>query len=298
VCAALWARWGIDNVLELILAILLIVLLIYAFLLRLQVKHLRSKLERNEWMMRNARAADNALVISVLVREIANELMQRDAQLYKDKFNRLFYKWQEIKVKDKSAKLAHVTTITSKYPNFSNFDELGTRAHVVYADGFSWISNDDLWDLYEAMRLFDALSCDLDEDWRGHGTSITETELEHLKEYCAKLSDTMLLAHLHKARDMYRLLRANDVEEKSDSEWIYETIEYKIRRVYHVAESRFGVYVKSLDRYGMWGLFSDTVSYTSFYAADADFKEEYLDNLNIRMCVSGGEYRSIEKEKW
>ena len=283
---------------ELIIAIFLIMMSTYAFMLRFKVKLLKSSLERNEWMMRKARAADNALVISVLVREIANELMQRNIELYKDSFNGLFYKWQEIKAKDKSTKLAYVATITSKYPNFSNFDELGTRAHVVYADGFSWISNDDLWDLYEAMRLFDALSCDLDEDWRRHGTSITETEREHLQEYCVKISDTMLLAHLHKARDVYYLLRANGVEEKSDSEWIYETIEYKIRRVYDVAEIRFGVYVKSMDRYGMWGLFSDTVSYTSFYAADADFNEGYLDNLNIRICVGDAEYKAIEKEKW
>jgi hypothetical protein len=283
---------------EIIIAIFLIMMAFYAFTQRRKIKILNCAIEREVRMAREARAADNALLLSVLAREAANELMQRDYKKYLDNFNRLFLKWGEIQKKEKSAKFAHLTTITSKYSLFSDFDELGTKAHIVYADGFSWKSNDELWDLYEAIRLFDALSCDLYDDWRGRGTSITESEHDHLKEYCAKLSDTMLLAHLHKARDMYFLLRANGVEEKSDSEWIYETTEYKIRRVYDVAEIRFGVYVKSMDRYGMWGLFADTVSYTSFYAADADFNEEYLDDLNMRMCVSGGEYRRIEKEKW
>jgi hypothetical protein len=283
---------------EAFIVFFLIMMSIYAFKQRRKIKILNCTIEREVRMASEARVADNALFLSAISREVANELMSRDYKKYLENFNRLFFKWDEIQKKEKSAKIAHLATITSKYSHFSDFDELGTKAHVVYADGFNWKSNNDLWDLYEAMRLFDALSCDLDEGWRGRGTSITKIELEHLQEYCAKLSDTMLLAHLHKARDMYRLLRANGVEEKSDSDWIYETIEYKIRRVYDVAENRFGVYVKSMDRYGMWGLFSDTVSYTSFYAADADFNEEYLDNLNIRMCVSGGEYSRIEKEKW
>lgn len=283
---------------EVIIAIFLIIMASYVFRQRRNIKILNCAIEREVRMAREARAADNALFLSVLAREVANELIQRDFKNYLDNFNRLFFKWNEIQKKEKSARIAHLTTITSKYSLFSDFDELGTKAHIVYADGFSWKSNDELWDLYEAMRLFDALNCDLDEDWRGYGTSITEAEREHLKEYCEKLSDTMLLAHLHKARDMYYLFKANSVEEKSDSEWIYETTEYRIRRVYDVAEIRFGVYVKIMDRYGMWGLFADTVSYTSFYAADANFNEEYLDNLNIRMCVSGSEYRRIEKEKW
>jgi len=241
-----------------------------------------------------ARAADNALVLSVLAREIANELMQRDAESYKKRFERLYYKWQEIEKKDVKDKLACTQIITSKYVTFLDFDELGTKVHVLYADGFSFKSDDDLWDTYENIRLFDALNCELDEEWRRHGASISENEYEHLNKYCKKLGDTKLLAHLYKAREQFDYLKRSGVEQDSESEWQYETKDYNFKRIAHIAESRWGVHVKAMDRYGMWGLFVDEKAYTSFYAADKDFNEEVLDSLHIRLCLDAREYSSIE----
>lgn len=241
------------------------------------------------------RAADNALVIAVLAREIANEMMQRDAEKYKNNFQRLYCKWKEIENGDEKTKRAHTETITAKYVSFLDFDKLGTKAHVLYADGFSWKCDDDLWELYESIRLYDSLNCELDTEWRFHGTSITENELDHLQGYCRQLSDTKLLAHLHNAREQLHSLKNSNTEPERDSDWEYETKDYKFRRITHVAESRWGVYVKSMDRYGMWGLFVDEKEYTSFYAADKDFNEEYLDDLHIRLCLDTRDYSSIEK---
>ena len=265
---------------EWLLGVALALCLLKILSFRRRIRILLAHSESTEKRADQARAADNALVLAVLAREIANELMQCDEKKYLARFERLYDKWQEIKKKDNKAKLAHFETITSKYATFLDFDNLSTWPHVLYADGFNRQSDDDWWDLYESIRLYDALSCELDENWRSHGSSISEKEYKHLKEYCRKLSDTKLLAHLHKARDEYWNLRRNKVEpnEAENSEWQYETKDYSFKPVYHVAERRVGVYVKPLDRYGMWGVFDadDNIDYTSFYGSDKKFNESYF----------------------
>jgi GNAT superfamily N-acetyltransferase len=263
-------------------------------------KRLKNTLYQNSNLANYAqqtRAADNALTIAILAREVANELMQRDAEKYKEKFERLYDKWGELKAGTKNHKNAQIETISSKYKSFLDFDELGTKPHALYADGFNWKGDEDLWELYEGIRLYDALSCELDEEWRLHGTGIHKKELEHLYEYCKKFSDTKLIAHLYKAREQLELLRRFNVEEKNEGEWRYETKDYKYKRVADVAEVRWGVYVKNMDRYGMWGWLEDDKrkkKYTSFYAADKDFNEDYLDCLQIRLCVDARAYSVVE----
>ena len=265
------------------------------------IKALKNALYENSNLVRIAnktRAADNALVLAALAREVANELMQRDSEKYKERFELLYNQWKIIKAADGKTKLAHSAKITAKYLMFLDFDQLGTMSHVLYADGFSGQSYDELWELYESIRLYDALNCELEEEWKWHSTGIDEKEFQHLRKYCKKLSDTKLLAHLHKAREQLDYFQSNDEVKKSEGEWQYETKDYKYKRIAHFAESRWGVYVKSMDRYGIWGLFVDDKAYTQFYAADKEFNEEYLDDLPIRFCIDAREYRSTEKMDW
>lgn len=285
---------------EWILVTMLFFSIVVIVKLRRDLKNTRFESAHLERIANQTRAADNALFLSVLSREIANELMERDTDKYKKNFERLYYKWSELKAKDVKTQIAHLEIITSKYARFLDFDELGTKAHVLYADAFSLQSDEDLWELYESIRLYDALSCELDDDWRHSGTGIIEREVTHLREYCQKIRDTKLLAHLHKAREQLWLLQSSKaLEEDADKgEWFYETKDYKFKRIPHFCESRWGVYVKSLNLYGMWGVFYDEVSYTSFYAADEKFDEKYLDNLHVRICVDARSYSSIEKMEY
>ncbi len=269
--------------------------------LLITIKALKNALYANSNLKRLAnisRAADNALVLTALAREIANELMQRDSEKYKERFELLYNQWKIIKASDEKSKLDHSGKITAKYRTFLDFDELGTKSHVLYADGFSSQSYDDLWGLYENIRLYDALNCEIDEEWKWYSTGIDEKEFKHLLKYCKKLSDTKLLAHLHKAREQLDYFESNDEVKKREGEWQYETKDYNYKRIAHFAESRWGVYVKSMDRYGMWGLFVDEKAYTTFYAADKEFKEESLDYLHIRLSIDEREHRRTEKMDW
>ena len=268
----------------------LVIVLIYRHKLQ-SVLVINSNIERRAAY---GRVADNALLLSVLSREIANEMMQRDSSKYKTNFNLLLQKWADICDQNPAQKSKHLNEITSIYRSFRDFDELQTTPHVLYAEGFSGRTDEELWELYEGIRLYDALNCDLDEEWKLSGSSITQNEMDDLAEYCIQLDDTKLLAHLHRAREQLHLLEDFKAQEK-EGDWLYETCNYKFRRVYHVAENRWGVYVKSMDRYGMWGYFAEEVSYTSFYASDEDFNERWIDSLDIRICLEKEPYSTIEK---
>ncbi len=135
-------------------------------------------------------------------------------------------------------------------------------------------SDDDLWELYEDIRIFNALSCELDSNWKHEGQVVSEKERDHLEDYCRRLSDTKLLGHLHKARQQYYILKHSKIRANEESSWSLDTPDYMIRRIPHFAENRFGVYVKAMDRYGLWGLFSDKKSYLSFYGANENFEEK------------------------
>lgn len=263
----------------------------------LQWAKIRELSARERETKRNKKA-DNAKWLSALSREIANELVRRDSLVYEQKFERLVIKWNEIAKKSEQEKKAHFLTVCSTYPSFAEFDCVNTWSHVIYADAFDMIGDEDLWEKYEGLRLYDALCADMDKDWRYYSSGINEKELKHLHKYRRKISDTILLEHLYRARDQLGYLRSNGLEQEREGEWLYETKDYKFKRVADVAESRWGVYVKAMDRYGMWGLFVDETAYTSFYAADDKFNEEVLDNLQIRLCLDARELNRIEKVKW
>jgi len=278
---------------ELILAALLSISILILLNLRIKLRNSEERLSILSHRTERDGAADRSLILYALARELANEMMQRDYQKFRKNFERLYLKWKEIEKSDISNKLAHYTMISEKYKYFANFDEVETQSHVLYCDALSWKSDDDLWDLFENIRLFNALNCELDVNWRQVGAVITEDELNHLRKYCLKLGDTILLAHLHKARDQLSLLEINGKEFEYDGYWHCETPDYKFRELRHPVEDRWGVYVKSLDRYGIWGTFYDRPSYVSFYASNENFEEKLLDDLHIRVCPDMREYKSI-----
>ena len=278
------------------------VILLSAFVVAVLIINIRYYISEKSRLlneMEQMKAADNALLLYVLARELANNLMQQDSSDYLKRFEKLYWKWVDIKKKTREYKFAHLQVITSKYPLYSDFESLNIKPYILYSEGFSYQSYDEWWDLYEAIRLFDALKCDLDKEWKFHGNDISKKELEHLQEYCRKFDDTKLLAHLHKAREQLELLRNNNVDALVNSDWQYDTQDYQFKRVPHVCEFRWGVYVKKLDRYGMWGVFDDgQTSYTTFFAADKKFEEVLLDPLHMPISIDAKKYDRLETVEW
>ncbi|MDE3240352.1 MAG: hypothetical protein KGN33_15440 [Paracoccaceae bacterium] len=243
----------------------------------------------------SSEVADNALVMSALEREVGNELMRRNAPTYLSNFTLLHASWLGILQRTETEKLEVLNEITNRYPKFSDFNVLGNWSHVLYADGFSMYSDDDLWSLYEDMRLFNALKCELNPHWRNHGNTLSDTELHRVQTYCRQLEDTKLLGHLHRARQQYIMLKQLGIEEKEEDGFKIETPDYIFKPVSHFAERRTGVYIKALDKYGMWGLFSDEKMFLSYYGANENFEERTLDTLTCAISLESKAYDTIQR---
>jgi hypothetical protein len=82
-------------------------------------------------------ASDRDVMLSTFRRELANYLVRVDP----DRFLRLYHKARSaetsIEKADKAERDAQFVLITKRYPTYENFDMIGTRAHVLYADAFS-----------------------------------------------------------------------------------------------------------------------------------------------------------------
>ena len=265
---------------EWVLAAVLFIAIIALLIMTKLLKNSSLEISRLENVKRYESTVVRAMLLAALSREIANELIERDPAKYKKDVERLYFKWNKIKAKELKAQQAHFDVITSKYALFADFDELETRPHILYAHAFSGHSDEDLWELYESIRLYDALSCEMDDHWKHIGTGINEGEVEHLREYNKKISDAKLLASLQEAsKELPYLQNIGDIDE-----WVFETNKYKFKLVSHEDKHGWGVYVKSIDRYGFWyePLLGD--SYKIFCASNVNFDEFiYFDDFEIQI---------------
>jgi len=229
----------------------------------------------------------------VLRREVANELLRRDVNKYKDNF-KIILERTELSLKGKSfdEKMLELNAIKLKWQHLEGFDILGTREYLLYAHGFKDISDSELWDFYESVILQETILLS------PYSESV---QCKHLLKYCEQIEDSRLLVHLYRARDEFRIL--DNIDHESESErvkiewetsaykfWWLSTVPYEIKRI--------GVYVKEMNRYGTWSLHDmddDNIGRTLFQAADKDFNESTIDCLDISVNIDKKEYSSWEK---
>ena len=229
----------------------------------------------------------------VLRREVANELLRRDVNKYKDNF-KIILERTELSLKGKSfdEKMLELNAIKLKWQHLEGFDILGTPEYLLYAHGFKDISDSELWDFYESVILQETILLS------PYSESV---QCKHLLKYCEQIEDSRLLVHLYRARDEFLIL--DNIDHESESEmgkiewetsaykfWWLSTVPYEIKRI--------GVYVKEMNRYGTWSLHDmddDNIGRTLFQAADKDFNESTIDCLDISINIDKKEYSCWEK---
>lgn len=227
------------------------------------------------------KAHDLAAYLRVLSREVANELMQRNPDLYYENFDRLLDEWGRLKDQSDEVKSARLKEITDLYITFEYFDQIQmTYPHFFYSEEFELHDDKSLWALYRDIRLFSALMRELDEFWSNVGQKIDADERRDIWSYLHKVREAKLLAHLKNAVCVLRDLQRNNAQ-AGKTGWQYETSKYCFSMLpMHIVEVRWGIFVKELDEYGIYGVFSDEETCESFYVSDERFKRE--DRLNGR----------------
>src|SRR3954449_5492550 len=93
-------------------------------------------------------AQDRELALMTLRRELANHMVRHDPDRYIKLYRRACVVESGIKGMSKNDREKRFVKITEKIPYYADFDLIGVREHVLYADGFSMYSTDDLEDHY------------------------------------------------------------------------------------------------------------------------------------------------------
>jgi hypothetical protein len=225
-------------------------------------------------------AGDRNFALSVLRRELANWMFRRDPDRYRRAYKEAHEASAAIGAANRAEQRRQLAKLAEQYPFYTDFDLVGTRDYVLYADALGRNSYEDIERHYTDIIRFQALQAALDENWpRTSATS--DKELAHLDGYVRQFRDTLFKGRLEAAvREFYAYRHA-----KGDGLCNYETAVLAVRHVAHFAETRYGVHFKDTDEFGLYGVFfadGRDKPFTGFYRSNAGFAEEtMLDDMPI-----------------
>ena len=237
-----------------------------------------------------SKAHDLAAYLRVLSREVANELMQRNPDVYYENFGRLLNEWSRLRGQSDEVKSARLKEITDIYTTFEYFDEIQmTYPHFFYSEAFEYHDDESLWILFRDMRLFSALMRELDEFWSSVGQEINREEQKEIWNYLHKIRESKLLAHLQDAVCVLRDLQSNNVRAR-ETGWHFETSKYGFLMLPMHIEDRWGIFVKELGEYGIYGVFHGEKTSESFYVSDERFEreDELMGRFFHRVAMNSG----------
>ena len=234
---------------------------------------------------------DLSAYMDAIERELANELMRRDKNAYVDLCESIMTRWSALDRSNNTGILREFSTLTAKYITYRDFDLTGTWPHVPYSTSFSLESDASLSELYADLRIFHALKVKIDQILNeDDGISLPceamrEKEVAHARSTANQIDDALLLEALHDAKEEWKFISAN----AKDVIFSHETAKYVYTRIpaeSPLEVSRIGIYVKPLDRFGIWS--SDILEsgrYDLFWGSNEEFSEErglegYLSDLD------------------
>jgi hypothetical protein len=221
-------------------------------------------------------AQDRARLLFTLRRELANFMVRHDP----DRFLRLYKNARAEcgKINDADAKTqnSELAKICNEYPYYTDLDLVAVRDHVLYEDGLSWNSVEDIEAHYLVLVRFHALQCATNRDWRMSGDATSEVDLEHLKKYVQRVKDTKFKRRIIAAVETYHS-RRDLYETEANSRTVFENDVIEVLGVSHFAENRHGIHFKDTDEYGLYGSFYDDDRdkyYYTYFRSDPTFETE------------------------
>jgi hypothetical protein len=165
------------------IAFLIILVLASAFAFGYGVAQAEKLAARNhKWELAKVysdQAHDRMGLLYTLRRELANYLIWQDPDRYFRLYQLIHTETSSFKDLDPAKRQERLTTLCNKYKRYQDFDTIGTRVYVLYADRLSIECLEDVEANYRDIVTFQALMIASDDDWKPfHATS--EAELKHL----------------------------------------------------------------------------------------------------------------------
>jgi hypothetical protein len=230
-------------------------------------------------------ASDRELLLGTFRRELANYLVRLDPDRFLHLCSKAHRAEEKIKSAEKAEKDAEFVLITKRYPHYQDFDLIGTRSHVLYADAFNSFPIEDIEEHFLNLVKFHALQRADNPDWQFRGEAVSGKDVEHLQGYVGKIKDTRFLQRLKAAAtDFYGHRRPSDFA-SADHQVVYETQRLAVYRLPHIAEVRHGFHFKDTNEFGMYSVFyadGRDKPYETYHRSDRMFEAEtYLDHLRI-----------------
>ena len=236
-----------------------------------------------EWplLSTSAKNAVPNLILSTFRRELANYMVRTDPNRFLSFYRKACETEAAINVAGKAERAAHFTLICKKYPTYEDFDLVGTREHVLYAETLARYSVEDIEERYLDLVKFHALARSLDADWRSKTFPATsDSDRRHLESYVESIKDTRFRQHFVGAAREFFGYWYNSHYSQVEGSSLYETEALSVYHVPSLGDSRYGFHFKDSDEFGLYLSLHDDArdkTYEEFFRSDSKF--EILTNL-------------------
>lgn len=226
-------------------------------------------------------AIDRGNYLQTLRRELGNLLLRRDPQRYLELFQQLSAELTSIKFWRPEELQKRLSGLCEKYPNYNDFDVIGSREYVLYSDGACTLSYDEIEARYRDIVTFVELSIVSDPVWksaywRGSVLSFTDEHhkeiIEHLTEYVESIKDTRLIFKIDQAMGAYYSktgLQTGGLDNEL----------YTVNLIDGLSpDNRYGIYLKNSNEFAIYSTFmyDDGRTTHSYYRSDSKFQNQKL----------------------
>ncbi len=216
------------------------------------------------------KASDQNLLMRTFRRELANWLFKTDPDRYRVLYERARATETEVLASDAATRHTLLKRIATDMPFIADFDFVGSREFVTYADALSVYSYEEVEEKYLDIVRWQSLQIAGDPAWKWIDKPTSDGDLKFLPEYTKRLKDTRFKKRLEETMRLYRFARSG-----TDSYDIEDDL-FAVRHVYHIVENRHGIHLRDTGEFGLFSTFDDDDRhFESYYRSSPDFSEEH-----------------------
>ena len=217
-------------------------------------------------------ASDLNLLLLTFRRELARWMFKEDPDRFGEVMRAAQSEAMEISSLSKVEQQHRLQEISERFPSYLDFDTIGGREYLPYAEALSGVDFTDVSENYRQIMLFQALNVALDPAWK-HVKFISPGDSENLTTITQQLQDGRFVRRLQQAVGFFFCYRHGSRAALGS----YETDTLSVDYLYNAIETSLGVHFKDTKEYGILSIYEDDaqhVSHQTWYRTNAIFTEE------------------------